>query len=111
MASKLRFNICELESSYLPNSEIQDLTNRVEQKIPDALQYSCLYWAHHLCYEGGPIVGEISGLLDGFFAESQPLYWLEVLSLMGKVPDAILALRLMKANFKVRMLTICTNIS
>jgi hypothetical protein len=111
MAKELKFNICELETSHLYNAQIQDLDGRVEQKIPDALQYSCLYWAHHLCYEGGPVVGEISGLLDGFFAESQPLYWLEVLSLMGKVPDAILALRLMKANFKVRMVTICTNIS
>jgi NACHT domain len=111
MVNLLKFNICELETSYLPNAEIEDLNDRVEQKIPDVLQYSCIYWHNHLCYEGGPISAEIARLLDGFFAESQPLYWFEVLSLMGKVPVAISALRLMKANFKVCMLTMCINIS
>jgi hypothetical protein len=47
---------------------------------------------------------EIANLLDGFFVESQPLYWLEVMSLMGNVPVAVLALRLMKAYFKVFIL-------
>jgi NACHT domain len=111
MADQLKFNICELETSYLANSEIQDLDGRVEQKIPDALQYSCMYWASHLCYDGNLVSAEISRRLDAFFGDSQPLYWLEVLSLMGKVPLAISALRLMKAHFKVCILILCTNIS
>jgi hypothetical protein len=101
MAKELKFNICELETSHLPNADIQDLNDRVEQKISDALQYSCIYWPNHLCYDGVPISAEIGGLVNGFFAETQPLYWLEVLSLMGQVLVAISALQLMKANSKV----------
>jgi hypothetical protein len=110
MTEKLKFNICELETSCAFNADIQDLTDQVEQRIPDALQYSCMHWSNHLCYDIDPVSAEVTRLLDNFFAESQPLYWLEVLSLMGKVPVAILALRLMKRSFKVSMLILCTNI-
>ena len=109
MVKELKFNICELETSHLANSEIQDLNGRMERKIADTLQYSCVYWATHLCYDGSRLSVEISGLLDCFFALSRPLYWLEVLSLMGEVPHAILALRLMKARFRVCTPALSTN--
>ena len=101
MADKLKFNICELETSCLLNEDVQDLEVRVQQKIPDNLQYSCMHWSNHLCYNMDPISVEITSLLDGFFVGSRPLYWIEALSLMGKVPAAISALRLMKSCFKV----------
>ena len=34
MKGHLRFNICELESSYLQNSEVYDLLSRIEKHIP-----------------------------------------------------------------------------
>ncbi|KIK35837.1 hypothetical protein CY34DRAFT_16777 [Suillus luteus UH-Slu-Lm8-n1] len=42
MASKrwLRFNICSLETSYLPNSPVPDLEKRVKDSIPAQLSYS-----------------------------------------------------------------------
>jgi NACHT domain len=110
MEKNLKFNICELETSCIFNSDIQDLNDPVQQRIPDALQYSCMHWSNHLCYDIDPVSAEIAKLLDNFFTESQPLYWLEVLSLMGKVPVAISALRLMKGSFKVSMLILCMNI-
>jgi hypothetical protein len=110
MKKKLEFNICELETSCVFNSDIQDLKDRVERKIPDDLQYSCQHWSNHLCYDIDPVNVEITRLLDDFFTESQPLYWLEMLSLMGKVPTAVSALRLMRAGFKVYMLAHCTSI-
>jgi hypothetical protein len=41
MASKrgLRFNICSLENSYLPNSSVPDLEKRVKNSIPAQLSY------------------------------------------------------------------------
>jgi hypothetical protein len=102
MANKLRFNICELETSYLPNAEIQDLRDRVEQRIPDSLQYSCVHWSDHLCYGADLVSTKNTVLLDDFFAGPQPLYWIEVLSLMHKVPALIDALRKIKACPKVR---------
>ena len=101
MAEKLKFNICKLETSYLFNTDIQNLEVRVEQKVPDALQYSCMHWSTHLCYDVDPVDVDLTGLLDGFFKGPRPLYWLEVLSLMGKVPVAISALRLIKSCSRV----------
>jgi hypothetical protein len=101
MRRQLQFNICELETSYLSNSEIQDLNDRVEQRIPDTLQYSCMHWLDHLCSDVDQVDEKITRLLDDFFAESRFLYWLEVLSLMGKVRMAISALQLMRACNKV----------
>jgi len=37
----LCFNICDLQSSYLLNSEVPDLTERVKAKILPHLSYSC----------------------------------------------------------------------
>jgi hypothetical protein len=109
MTKRLQFNICELETSCLSNTDIPDLDDRVQRKIPGALQYSCMHWADHLCYDDEPVSAEIVGLLDHFFAKSLLLHWLEVLSLMGKVPVAISALSLIQAHSKVRVLTLCTN--
>ena len=42
MEHKLRFNICDLKSSYIPNSEDFGLEERVKRCIPPHLSYSCL---------------------------------------------------------------------
>jgi NACHT domain len=102
MTKELKFNICELETSLLANTEIKELDSRVNLKIPDALQYSCMHWSSHLCSDSAPASVEVSTLLDEFLTGPRPLYWMEVMSVMGKVPVAILALRQMKACVKVR---------
>lgn len=94
--TSLKFNICKLETSYLPNSEIKDLGNRVEKNIPDALQYSSLHWSGHLTSDANLANKELCELLDEFFAGGRPLYWLEALSLLGNIPAAVSALRLVK---------------
>jgi hypothetical protein len=101
MAKQLEFNICKLETSCLLNAEIRDLDDRVQEKISDALQYSCMHWSSHLCSDSLPASEHVCELLSTFLSGTRLLYWLEVLSLLGKVPVAIQALRLMKANFKV----------
>ncbi|PVF90819.1 hypothetical protein CPB86DRAFT_803278, partial [Serendipita vermifera] len=47
MIEGLKFNMCELESSLETNEKIEDLKDKVDQKIPDALQYSCIHWSNH----------------------------------------------------------------
>jgi hypothetical protein len=101
MAKELEFNICELDTSCVLNTNIQGLDTRVREKISDALQYSCMYWSSHLCSGSSPTREEVLELLGTFITGVQLLYWLEVLSLMGKVPVAIQGLRLMKVNSKV----------
>jgi hypothetical protein len=87
MVKGLRFNICNLEDSRLANADIQDLPSRVKQNVSDALQYSCLYWSNHL----SPSATRderllVLGGLKKFFGGLYPLFWVEVLSIMGMVP-------------------------
>ena len=92
MTTQLRFNICNLEDSRLANADIQDLPSRVKQNISDALQYSCLYWLNHLCFPPANR-GQCVLALGQFFEGLWPLFWIEVLSIMGMVPIGVPGLR------------------
>jgi len=85
MVCQLRFNICGLEDSRLANADIKDLQSRIKTNIPECLQYSCLYWSNHLCFapDNDQRVWES---LKEFFEGLCPLFWIEVLSILGMVP-------------------------
>ncbi len=92
MTVQLRFNICNLEDSRLANADIKDLPSRVNQNISDALQYSCLHWLNHLCFPPANR-GQCALALGRFFEGLYPLFWIEVLSIMGMVPIGVPGLR------------------
>ena len=92
MTTQLRFNICNLEDSRLANADIEDLPSRVKHNISDALQYSCLNWLNHLCFPPADR-GQCVLALGRFFGGSHPLFWIEVLSIMGMVPIGVPGLR------------------
>jgi hypothetical protein len=48
METNLKFNICQLETSYLRNKDVKDLPTRIERHIPTYLSYACRFWAVHL---------------------------------------------------------------
>ena len=85
MIYRLRFNICKLEDSRLANADIKDLHLRIEQNISDTLQYSCLHWANHLCSDLRNYNQRGQEQLKKFIEGRYPLFWIEVLSLMGMV--------------------------
>ncbi|KAG8775190.1 hypothetical protein FRC15_000715 [Serendipita sp. 397] len=85
MTQELRFNICRLESSFIPNRNIADLAPRIKQNISIALLYSCLYWSDHLCHTPDTGDKKIYLALDKFTEDGRLLYWVEVLSLTGKI--------------------------
>jgi len=94
MVKQLRFNICKLEDSRLANADLKDLPLRIEQYISDPLQYSSLYWSTHLCSTPDKIQHDIIlGSLKKFFEGIYPLFWIEVLSLMGMVSTGAPSLR------------------
>jgi len=94
MVKQLHFNICKLEDSRLPNTDIKDLPSRIEQNISDPLQYSSLYWSTHLRSTPDKIEHNvILGSLKKFFEGLYPLFWIEVLSVMGMVSIGTPSLR------------------
>ena len=85
----LRFNICNIESSYLANKDIQDLEARVSKHLPPALLYACRFYDDHLEQLG--FETDLFSKLRAFF-KTNFLSWLEVLSLMGDMRLALPAL-------------------
>ena len=95
MILQLRFNICKLEDSQLANADIKDLPSRVRKSISDPLQYSCLHWTNHLRFppETHDDHALVLGTLKKFFEGLYPLFWIEVLSIMGMVSIGAPSLR------------------
>jgi hypothetical protein len=83
MERDLRFNICKLSSSYLPNSKISDLHERVKQHIFPELSYSCRFWTDHL--RKAVFNLHLADAVRAFFNHERLLFWLEVLSLLKTI--------------------------
>ncbi|EGN94653.1 hypothetical protein SERLA73DRAFT_114096 [Serpula lacrymans var. lacrymans S7.3] len=85
----LRFNICGLQTSYLPNSDVEDMAMRIEKNIPDHLSYSSRYWGEHLAHAKAALFGctSLTGILRKFF-DHDLLHWLEVMTLRYNAPTA-----------------------
>ena len=101
MIEQLRFNICRLEDSRLANSDVKDLQTRIEQNISDSLQYSSLHWSNHLCFIPDDGNQGVWGSLKDFFEGLYPLFWIEVLSVMGMVHIGAPSLRRVTSWTKV----------
>ncbi|KAK6971599.1 WD40 repeat-like protein [Favolaschia claudopus] len=78
----LAFNLCNHPNSHLLNSEVPGLT---EAYLPEALTYASQFWANHL--EDSSFDHVILNVLKSFLG-SKFLFWLEVLSIKGKVAYA-----------------------
>ena len=101
MVKQLRFNICQLEDSRVANADIEDLPSRIKQKISDPLQYGSLYWSNHLCFTPDDGDQRVWENLEEFFEGLFALFWIEVLSIMGKVSIGAPSLRRVKSWAKV----------
>ncbi|KAF7975677.1 hypothetical protein HWV62_8777 [Athelia sp. TMB] len=85
LKSGLKFNICELPSSYTKNTALADLPDCVAKAISPLLSYASRFLGRHLKHT--PFDQDI---LDGLRAllKEQLLYWLEVLSLLKQMSAA-----------------------
>ncbi|KAG8704540.1 hypothetical protein FRC09_003461 [Ceratobasidium sp. 395] len=96
MSEGLRFNICDLETSYLLNSQVPNLDSRVRHAIHPHLSYSCLYWSSHVA---DAQIDALNDLLRQFLFQTPLMYWIEALSLLGKLRAALSSLlQLMGCN-------------
>ena len=83
MKDELQFNICQLPTSYLPNSAILDLAERIKKHISPELSYSCRFWTDHLRQAQFNL--PLSHAVRGFFDDEWLLFWIEVLSLLKTI--------------------------
>ena len=84
MNQRLEQNMCRLPDAVL-NSEVDDLGERIEQHIDQALQYACRSWHKHLI---NTILPQTHNILHNFL-EKKFLFWLEVLSVLGAAREAV----------------------
>jgi hypothetical protein len=99
MERGLRFNICDLESSYIPNREDTGLPRRIKTSIPLHLSYSCRYWATHV--HKTDFDDELAKTIRSFFDNERLLFWIEVLGLLNAISGAITVLPLIAKWLKV----------
>ncbi|KIM25798.1 hypothetical protein M408DRAFT_73853, partial [Serendipita vermifera MAFF 305830] len=82
MRQNLRFNICDLKSSYVRNNEVPNLEARAKGCIPTDLSYVSCCWADHLVETGFENKTHVA---VEYFMDHQFLFWLETLSLLKRV--------------------------
>ncbi|KAG8707874.1 hypothetical protein FRC09_001564 [Ceratobasidium sp. 395] len=82
MTDYLTFNICGLETSDLFNSDVRDLDVRIGTAIRPHMSYSCLYWSSHVT---NAQIDSLDRHLRRFLFGRELLYWIEALSLLGKL--------------------------
>ncbi len=47
MNQKLKFDICDINTSFKPTQEIPGLKTTIDNFISEALQYAAIYWGNH----------------------------------------------------------------
>jgi hypothetical protein len=90
MQASLHFNMCNLPSSYLLDSEVDGLDQLIETNIVKvvALEYACRYWTSHLAkvhIDSKDFARLRDKLLE--FSQEKILYWLEVMNLLEAKAD------------------------
>jgi hypothetical protein len=80
----LREDICHLEWPGKLRREINSQT--IDKYLPADVRYACRYWVHHLEQSGKRVYDQN---VVHVFLQEHFLYWLEALSLIGKLSEAI----------------------
>ncbi|CCA76431.1 hypothetical protein PIIN_10424, partial [Serendipita indica DSM 11827] len=89
----LKFNICQIESSFSLNREIPDIDARVSRFIPRRLRYAGSHWLFHMAETNDSWRFMLRKELRYIIQVPNVLHWMEVLSFTGGVSRAITGLR------------------
>jgi hypothetical protein len=99
MDSTLRRDMCNLQK---PGARIEEATDRFSSSCLPQMAYACEYWVEHLQagrHACSDVVAD-EGKVHGFF-QKHLLHWLEAMSLLQKMSEAILALQKLEATLNV----------
>ena len=80
---QLKFNICGLPSSFIPDREVPGFEKRVEKNIRETMQYCCQFWSYH--FMQCEIEEIVIDRLEEFLKE-KGIYWIEAMSLLSQLP-------------------------
>ncbi|CUA77650.1 WD repeat-containing protein 5 homolog [Dictyostelium discoideum] [Rhizoctonia solani] len=82
MQAQLRFNICDLETSFIPDAAVIGIEGRIKGKIPPPLAYACRYWGSHLApaSKSESLLKMLSELIS-----YRLLFWMEVMNLRCEI--------------------------
>ncbi len=114
LSEGLRFNICQLETSYVANNDLEDLQSRIKDNISPMLKYASLYWVDHLQDGKGGWSVQTQQTFESLLNGPKIIYWIEVLTLFGMVTQALFIMEKLKGQNMVCHITkqitrICTN--
>ncbi|KAL5503814.1 hypothetical protein ACEPAH_7885 [Sanghuangporus vaninii] len=84
MTENLRFNMCDIESSFFRNEDVPDLQTSIVNNIRPHLEYACRFWSVHLCELSQSAVSTKLKDRTKRFGNEHLLCWFEVLSLTGQ---------------------------
>ena len=79
MITGLHFNICDLPSSFLLDSEVPNL--EVNKKISETLKYACQYWDKHMV-KAAPSEHKALQAHIVNFLHNHVLFWIEAMNLL-----------------------------
>jgi len=93
MNRTLEKNMCGLPDG-VANSDVSDLKERVKRCITPVLQYACMSWHTHLV-DAETTPARAPAIIPTLrrFLEEKFLFWLEVLSVLGAVRNAVEAMQ------------------
>ncbi|CCA71643.1 hypothetical protein PIIN_05579, partial [Serendipita indica DSM 11827] len=89
----LKFNICQLDSSFYLNRDIPNLNAKVSRFISRRLRYASSHWLFHLAETDDRWRSTLKKELQYIVQIPYILYWMEILSFIGGVPRAISGFR------------------
>jgi WD40 repeat protein/nucleoside-triphosphatase THEP1 len=97
MITHLRFNLCNLECSFVTNKQIEDLGDRIN-RLPRSLLYASVSWGYHLhnASPGFPLPLHLVQIL----LYERFLFWLEVVSLTHSPEAASTSMMILSARLK-----------
>ncbi|CCA75475.1 hypothetical protein PIIN_09458 [Serendipita indica DSM 11827] len=101
----LKFNICEIESSFYLNQQVPDLAARVSRFIPRKLRYASSHWLHHMAKTNSDWQKALKYKVRHIVRSPYVLYWMEILSVTGGVARAISGLRALTLHGELEMRT------
>jgi len=101
LSNKLQRDICGLHN---PGALMANVgSDRVGQFLSPEVQYACLFWVQHLQKSGAQLHDDDQ--VHQFLREHL-LHWLEVFSLIRKMSEVILAIRLLESIMPVSYISI-----